>query len=303
MKALLFAAIVALFTVPVSAAEKDRATTVRSADLHASPSAASEKVMSVERGANLVILEQRSAEDQTWARVSVSVAGAAENQPAREVTGWLPAKPLVSISMANADQIIYGEAVDSEQQAEQRGGRKGAAEDAMRLYFAVGQLFPNSPYSAEAMWRSADIRWQLDKSRGKTSLDDHYLKQVISKFPGSKWADLAAFDLVDQQLCGSWNGLADCPAKEAEAYERYAREHPQSPKFGEALFNAAFRQGSLADIYRISDNKEKSAAAHNKALSLAQELAGNAAQGEWRYRATDLLYKLQQNIPLYGVSE
>jgi len=56
-------------------------------------------------------------------------------------------------------------------------------------------------------------------------------------------------------------------------------------------------------MYRMSGDKEKSAAAHAKALALAQELAGNAAQGEWSYRAAGLIYKLQQNIPLYGVSE
>lgn len=250
-----------------------------------------------------MILEQRGGQDQPWARVSVSIPGATESQPAREVTGWLAAKPLVSASLPNADQIVYGEAVDSEHQAEQRGGRKGAAEDAMRLYFEVAKLFPSSPYAGEAMWRSADIRWQLDKSRGKTPLDDHHLKEVISKFPGTKWADLAAFDLLDEQLCSAWNGLPECPVKEADAYERYAREHPQSPKSGEALFNAAFRQGSLADVYRTSDDKEKSNAARNKALALAQELASNAAQGEWRFRAMEMIYKLQQNIPLYGVSE
>lgn len=303
MKRLLLAALAALLTLTVSAADREHATIVRSADLHASASADSEKLMPVERGADLMILEQRGGQDQPWARVSVSIPGATESQPAREVTGWLAAKPLVSASLPNADQIVYGEAVDSEHQAEQRGGRKGAAEDAMRLYFEVAKLFPSSPYAGEAMWRSADIRWQLDKSRGKTPLDDHYLKEVISKFPGTKWADLAAFDLLDEQLCSAWNGLPECPVKEADAYERYAREHPQSPKSGEALFNAAFRQGSLADMYRTSDDKEKSNAARNKALALAQELAGNAAQGEWRFRAMEMIYKLQQNIPLYGVSE
>lgn len=293
----------ALFALRAPAANNEHATTVRSADLQASPSVTSEKLMTVERGTDLVILERRDADNKPWARASVSVPGAAENQPAREVTGWLLAKPLVSASVPNGDQIIYGEAVDSEHQAEQRGGRKGAAEDAMRLYFEVAQLFPNSPYAGEALWRSADIRWQLGKSKGKPSTEDHYLSEVIAKFSGTKWADLAAFDLLDSQLCGAWNGLPECPAKEAEAYEHYARQHAQSPKFGEALFNAAFRQASLADIYRIFDDKDKSGAAHNKALALAQELAGNAAQGEWKLRAADLMYKLQQNIPVYGVSE
>lgn len=303
MRRFLFAALVASFALAAPAAEREHATTVRSADLYVSAGANSEKLMTVERGAGLVLLEQRSAENELWVKVFVAVPGAAENQPAREVTGWLAAKPVVSASTPNADQIIYGEAVDSEHQAEQRGGRKGAAEDAMRLYFEVAQLFPNSPYAGEALWRSADIRWQLGKSKGKTPAEERYLREVIGKFPHTKWADLAAFDLLDNQLCGAWNGLPECPAKESDVYERYAREHPQSPKLDEALFNAAFRQGSLADIYRISGDKEKSNAAHNKALELAQELAANASQSEWKFRTSNLIYKLQKNIALYGVSE
>lgn len=302
MKASLLAATAAWFALSAFAAAAERATIVRSADLHASPSTSSEKVSTVDRGTELSILEQRRVDKDSWMKVSIAVPGATRNEPAREISGWLQATPVVMASAANADEVIYGEAVDSEQQAEQSGGRKGAAQDAMRLYSAVAQVFPNSPLAGEALWRSADIRHQLDKGSGKPP-DDFYLNLVISRFPKTKWADLAAFDLIDTQLCGDWNGLPDCPAKEAVLFENYAREHPQSPKFGEAVFNAAVCQGTVADMYRMSGDKEKSAAAHTKALALAQELAGNAAQGEWSYRAAGLIYKLQQNIPLYGVSE
>jgi hypothetical protein len=302
MKHFLLAATAACLALSAFAVAAERGTILRSADLHASPSAGSEKVSTVERGTELSILEQRKADSDSWVKVSIAVPGATRNEPAREISGWLQATPVVMASAANADQIVYGEAADSEQQAEQSGGRKGAAQDAMRLYYEVAQLFPNSPLAGEALWRSADIRYQLDKESGKTP-DDFYLNQVISRFPKTKWADLAAFDLIDTQLCGDWNGVPDCPAKEAVLFENYARQHTQSPKFGEAIFDAAYRQGIVADMYRMSNDKEKSAAAHTKALALAQELAGNAAQGEWSYRAADLIYKLQQNISLYGVAE
>src|SRR6185312_3696823 len=302
MKVSLLAAIVTFLALIGSASAAERATIVRSSGLFASPAQSAEKLMTVERGTGLTIQDKRDVDNEPWAKVSVSVLGNTQNEPAREVTGWLPAKPVVSASTQNADQIVYGEAVDSERQAEQRGGRKGAADDAMRLYYEVGQLFPNSPLAAESLWRSADIRWQLAKSSHKP-LEEQYLKEVISKFPNTKWADQAAFDLIDGQLCGDWNGLPDCPTKEAEAYERYARQHPQSPKFGEAIFDAASRLGTVADMYRMSNQKEKAAAAHNHAMTLAKEVAGNAAMGDWSYRATTLLYKLQQNIPLYGVPD
>lgn len=290
-----------LASISVFAVDKERATPIRSVDLHASPSANSDNVTTVDRGTELTILERKDADTQAWVKVSAAVAGSSNNAPARESTGWAAAKAIVSASQQNGDEIIYGEAVDSEQQAQRSGGRKGAAEDAMRLYARVAELFPNSPLAGESMWRSADIRWQLDRSKGGKNVDDQNLQQVISRFPKTRWADLAAYDLLDNQLCGEWNGLADCPEKEAALYESYARQHPQSPKFGEALYNAAYRLGGVADIYRMSGKKPQSDAAHNRALALLQELAGNRALGEWSYRAEDLMYKLQQNVPLYGV--
>ena len=79
----------------------------------------------------------------------------------------------------------------------------------------------------------------------RDGMDEEFMKLVIKKFPHTKWADLAAFDLIDNKLCGSWKGETRCPEKEAEVYEKYAREHPDSPKAAEALFNAAWRQAVL----------------------------------------------------------
>jgi len=296
------AAITALFVWSAVAFAAEHATIVRSTDLHSSPGS-SDKIMTADRGADLSILEERKSDNESWIKVSIAIPGKTQNEPAREATGWIQAKPVVSASSQNGDQIVYGEAVDSEQQAEQSGGRKGAAQDAMRLYYEVAQVFPNSPLAAESLWRSADIRRQLAKEQRSAPLEDAYLNDVISRFPHTKWADMAAFDLLDSQMCGDWNGLPDCPLKESAAYEQYAREHRQSPRFGEAIFNAAYRQAAVADIYRIMENKDKSKDAHNKALSLAQELAGNAAQGEWSVRAMNLIYKLQHDIPVYGAPE
>ena len=34
----------------------------------------------------------------------------------------------------------------------------------MRLYYRLYQYWPTSPLAGEALWRAADIRWQLEKS-------------------------------------------------------------------------------------------------------------------------------------------
>lgn len=303
--------IVCLALSAFAANDKEHGTLVRTASLYVSPGTSSAKLMDLERGRDMVALEHTNMDNATWVKVFVTIV---QDENQRDVTGWVSTKGLVTVSSPNGDQIIFGEAVDSESQAEQRGGRKGAAEDAMRLYFRVYDFFPNSPLAGEALWRAADIRWQLEKADlmrrpssreldpdARNPIEDHWMKEVEKKFPHSKWADLAAYDMIDNKLCGEWKGLAKCPEKESEIYEHYAHEHPQSPKAAEALYNAAWRQAALVDIYRINNENDKTANSRKKAISLAQELVSQyPQQGDWKPRALDLIYKLEQNVPVYG---
>lgn len=312
MKSLRILLIPAFMVASVLAAE--HGTLVRDAGLYVAPGANTAKVMQVERGRDIVILERTNIVDQTWLKVFVTI-GEGENR--RQVTGWITGKGLVTTSTPNSDQIIFGEAVDSETQAETRGGRKGAAQDAMRLYNRLWDIFPNSPLAGEALWRSADIRWQLEKAdllvrpaareagpEARPHIDDEMMKLVEKNFPHSKWADLAAYEMIDNKLCGDWKGMATCPDKESEVYEQYAHEHPQSPKAAEALYNAAWRQAVLVDMYRIDNENDKRSSARKKAVSLAQEVASQyAQQGDWKPRALDLIYKLEQNVAVYGSQE
>jgi len=299
---LLVLAATAALAASAYAAGAERATLIREAALYASAGANAQKLSQVERGSGVTILERGNADGQPW--MKISMAADQEAEVSREVTGWLPAKAVVTGATANGDQVIFGQAVDSERQAEERGGRKGAAQDALRLYSRVAELFPGSPLAAEAMWRAADIRWQLAKTafvRTAKPMEQKYLLAVIAKFPQSKQAELAAYDLLEGQMCQEWRGQAECPQKESAVYEQYAREHPQSPKAAEALYNAAWRQAALADIYRIENDSAKSEAARKKAAALAQQIAGQYPQGDWKPRALDLIYKLEKKIPIYGV--
>jgi outer membrane protein assembly factor BamD (BamD/ComL family) len=222
-------------------------------------------------------------------------------------------KGVVQASTPNGDKIIFGEAVDSEDQASQRHGRRDAAQDAMRLYYRASEYFPHSPLAGEAMYRSADIRWQIDKadvmSRPsakekeaylREGMNEEFMKEVIKKFPGSKWADLAAFHLIENKLCGDWQASSKCPEKEAEMYEKYANEHPQSPAVVEALYDAAWRRSALIEIYRTEDQSKKSEEAKNRAIALAQKAITQGAQSDWGARAQLLLYLIDQKIPTYG---
>jgi hypothetical protein len=305
-KIFLFLVALAAATVLVGralAAEAEHATLIREESLYSSAGANAQKTAQVERGAAITVLERSTADGQPW--VKISMAADQQAQVSKEVTGWLPAKTVVSSATANGDEIIFGQAVDSERQAEERGGRKGAADDAWRLYSRVPELFPGSPLAAEGIWRAADIRWQLAKTdfvRSGKPMEEKYLREVIAKFPQSKQAELAAYDLLDGQLCPEWRGQTECPTKEAALYEQYAHEHPQSPKATEALYNAAWRQAALTDIYRINNDREKSEAARKKSIALAQQVQSQQQDPDWKMRSTDLIYKLEKKIPVFSAA-
>jgi outer membrane protein assembly factor BamD (BamD/ComL family) len=268
-----------------------------------SPDTASNKLAEVDRGREVIILENT----REWLHVEAVLT------EEKIITGWILNKGVVQGSTPNGDKIVFGEAVESEDQASQSHGRRGAAQDAMRLYYRTAEYFPTSPLAAEAMYRSADIRWQIEKadvmSRPsakekeaylRASMDEQYMKEVIKKFPGTKWADLAAFHLIENKVCGDWQGSSKCPEKEAEMYEKYVNEHPQSPAVAEALYDAAWRQSALIEMYKTEEQAKKSDESRGKAIALAQKAVAQAPQSDWGARAQLLLFMIEQNIPTYG---
>ncbi len=295
---------VAFFVMSASAsADVVRATTIRVAGLYLSPDTTSTKLADIDRGREVIYLETSN----TWVHVEANLT------EERTVTGWIEGKGLVQSTTPDGDRILFGEAVDSEDQASQRNGRRYAAQDAMRLYAEVAELFPQSPLAGEAMYRSADIRWQLEKTDQaslpsakeqeaylRRGMDEDYFKKVIKKFPGTKWAYLSSFHLIDNKLCGDWQGQSKCPAKEAEIYEKYAAEYPQSPAVAEALFQAAYRWAALIEIYKSEEQAKKSDDAKARAIAVAQKAIAQTPQGDWSARARRLLYMVQQGIPAYG---
>lgn len=286
-----------------SFAQLQHAGMIRVASIYISPDSNSAKLGEVERGREVIILET----SRDWVHVEANLT------EEKTITGWMLNKGVVQASTPDGDRILFGEAVDSEDQASQRHGRRGAAQDAMRLYYRVYDIFPSSPLAGEALYRSADIRWQLDKEDVMTrpsakekeaymreGMNEDLMKQVMKKFPGTKWADLAAFHLIDNKLCGDWQGSSKCPEKEAEMYEKYAGEHPQSPVAAEALYDAAWRRSALVEIYKTEDQAKKSAESKVRAIALAQRVVSQFPQGDWAARAQLLLYMIEQEMPTYG---
>jgi Bacterial SH3 domain len=291
-----------------------RGTLVHEETIRVSPDENSAKLGQAARGHELVIMDTT----RDWVHVEAIIAEPRRDEDdqeseAKTITGWVRTRALVTMSTPNGDKVIFGEAADSEDQASRRHGRRDAAQDAMRLYYRVYDLFPNSPLAAEGLYRAADIRWQMERSDVMTrpsarqreaylrgQIDEQWMKLEIKKFPGTKWADLAAFHLIDNKLCGDWEGLAKCPDKEAEIYEKYASEHPQSPAAPEALYNAAWRRSALIEIYRAEPNQKKADESKGRALDLAQKIVGQYGQSDWAWRAQRLIFYIEQGVPTYG---
>lgn len=275
---------------------------VREAVVYLTPDAKSAKMGQAGRGREIAVL----ARSREWVQGFVTVG------PGKDITGWILDKGVVGAATPNGDRILFGEAADSEAEASRRRGRKGAAEDAMRLYYRTAEYFPSSPLAGEALYRAAEIRWQIDtadlKSRPSSRddpryrplIDEELVREVKKKFPNTKWAAMAEFLKLENKLCGDWQGQSKCPEKETGIYEEYVKEHPQSPKVAEALYLAAWRQAALVEIYKTENNSSRSAAARTRGIALAQRVVSQHAESEWALRAARLAFLMEQQVSLYG---
>jgi outer membrane protein assembly factor BamD (BamD/ComL family) len=310
--------LVAFACTPRAFADALRGTLINAETVRVSPSDDAAKLLELGRGRELIIIEN----GHDWVHVQAILPRLGrddeveDEEEAKTTTGWVPAKAVVSQTTQDGDRIIFGEAADSEDEASRRRGRRDAAQDAMQLYYRVYDLMPTSPLAAEALYRAADIRWQMERADVMTrpsareresymrgQMQEDWMKLVIKKYPGTKWADLADFRLLENKLCGDWQGLAKCPDKEADLYEEYAKDHAQSPAAPEALYDAAWRRAALIEIYRTEPNQKKSAESKDRALKLAQKLLSQYPQSDWALRGERLIFYIQQGIPTYGSTD
>ncbi len=222
-----------LLAAPLSFAATERGVMVRVAQIYLSPDTSSPRIATIDRGREVAVIEK----SRDWLHVLATLSEPTELSEGRDISGWILDKGVVRAATPNGDKVLVGEAGASDQEASRRGGRKGADKDALRLYYRAAEYFPQSPVAGEALYRAADIRWQIDRAdmfgrpsgRGAPSsrlygIDEDLMKQVVKKFPHTKWADLAAYDMLDNKLCGDWQGESKCPEKEA----RFTRNTPTS---------------------------------------------------------------------------
>ncbi len=297
-----------------------RATLVHTAIVYIAADDNAQHIAEVLPGHEVVVMEHNGA----WVRVFANIdkgddQGDAdkpefgEEDAATPESGWIRDRGIVTPTMANGDSILYGTAANFEELATQPHAPKDAAEEAHLLYRRVAEYYPNSPLAAEAAYRSADVRWQIDKADVRTlpsaKEQDAYLRpkifegdmqKVMKAYPNTKFAALAAWDLIDNKLCGDWQGLPKCPEMETALYEKYADRYPDSPKAAQALYEATYRQGVLVEMYLVQDDKKRSEQAATSVQGLANEMKQRYAQSDYAARAASIAFRVQQHIPVYG---
>jgi outer membrane protein assembly factor BamD (BamD/ComL family) len=308
------AAVLATVLLGGAAQASERGTMIREAVLYTMPAAGAAQLGTVKRGQEAVLLERAPG----WIHAVVTLMDAPyehdpESSHERNLTGWMLDKGFISAATPNGDAILFGEAADSEEEASRRDGRKGAAGDARRLYYRVYDLFPNSPLAGEALYRSADIQWQLDRQEVQSrpsykssdpdlrpTIDEDEMRLVMKKFPNTRWADLAAYRMLENSLCGDWLGASKCPEKEAAFYEKYADRYPNSPEAAEAYYNAARRWAAVMTIYKGEGKEKKIPKAAERAEKDARKALKKNASPEWNAKARRLLYVVENRIAVWG---
>jgi len=295
-----------------------RATVIHTANVYIAADDTSQRIATVMPGHEVVILEKSGPWIRVFANTDTETDAEEipllqQDQPTEVVSGWIHSHGVVEASTPHGDAILFGSAVTLEQQAVEPHAPKFAAQSAHLLYRRASQYFPNSPLAPDAAWRAADIRWQLEKQDISTLPSAHEkesflrpqiyegeMKKIIKTWPQTKWAAYAAYALIDNQLCGDWQGLPECPEKESTLYEHYANQYPDGPRTAEALYNAAYRQGSLVDMYAEAGNQHRAEAAAAQTKQLAGYLDKGYPNTDYATRADALVFRINQQIAIYG---
>lgn len=299
-----------------------RAAALQITWLYISPDESAQKVGRVQVGREMVVAEKSGGWLRVYANTDVHemedqrdqpwIGGEGDTPP--PISGWMKANGVVEETMPGGDHVLMGAGSNMEAAASDPRGPARAAQSAMLLYRRVVEMFPNSPLAPEAAWRAADIQWQLQKADQasrpsakeeapymREGMDETQMKKILKFYPHTPQAAKAAYDLLDNKLCGDWQGQAKCPEREAELYERYADEFPDGPRTAKALYEAVYRDAVLADIFKDNNDSRKAEDAKKRAHALLDRMKQKFADSDYTDRADALVFKMDQGVPVYGI--
>jgi hypothetical protein len=298
------------------------ATLVREANLYANPDDSGDgPIADLLPGRELVVAERNGKWLRVFANTDVPDTRVADRPvfgsetEAQPISGWIVDKGIVDTNTPHGDLVLFGAADNLEQQAAVPDPPPHIAQEARLLYRRVVVMYPQSPWVAEAMYRAADIRWQIQKVDASSlpsahekenylreQMDEDEMRKVMKYFAGTKWAGMAAFDLIDNKLCGDWQGSEKCPEQETDYYLKYADEYAASPNAAEALYDALWRQAAAGDMWAADGNGKRADEDRGHAKAIFDRLQQKYPDSAYTARAASLIYKVDQGIAVYGSS-
>ena len=133
-----------LLLVSASAFATERGIMLRESVIYVAPNTSSAKISNISRGREVAVMERTPG----WMNVvgTVEVSPDPDNEADRNVTGWILDKGIITTTTPDGDKILFGEAFDCEMEASHRNGRRGAAQDALRLYARIASTLPVPPW-------------------------------------------------------------------------------------------------------------------------------------------------------------
>jgi hypothetical protein len=297
------------------------ATLVSGANLYANPDDTGGPIAEIMPGRELVVAEKNGK----WLRIFANTDPPdtresdrpefGSDTEAQPISGWMLDKGIVNVNTPHGDLILFGAADALEQQASGPGPLPHAAEEARLLYKRVATMYPQSPWVPEAMYRAADIRWQIQKADASSlpsahekqnylreQMDEDEMRKIMKYFPGTKWANLAAFDLIDNKLCGDWQGSEKCPEQETDFYLKYVEQYPNSPDAPQALYDAIYRQAAAGDMWAADGNGKRADEDRGHAHAIFDRMQQKFPDTAYTARAAGVIFKVDQGIPVYGSS-
>lgn len=260
--------------------------------IYISPDPSSAVVGEVQPGQEVVILRLAHGYAQVFAGRS----------------GWMRNQGFVLLSDPAAPAVLFGAADTLQQRAEQYSGEEKTAKNAARLYYQVYNQFPQSFRAAEALYRAAEITWQLDTAGlPPNSNNEDYqlpstrlLREVVGKFPKTQWAARAEYlHLREQMTCGDWVTQPKCLGKEIGRLRGYWKRYPDGPLAAEAAFGILYRQAAAVHIYNRPGPHHDSGKARDyrrKAFNSIADLQRRWPRSDWAARAALISYDLRQHI-------
>ena len=231
-----------------------------------------------------------------------------------KASGWMVDKGMIALTDPKAPAVIFGAAAQLQEKAESAPGESDTAKDAARLFFQVYDNFPQNPLAAEALYRAADIKWQLDSAdlplsrdpANRQFPDDHWLNKVKGQYAGTPWAARAAYVLLQKHFtCGDWVEKPGCIQKEINVYRDYLHDYPKSPLAADAAYQIVYRDGAAWSVYSDEGPQHDAGKAQQYAHETQEQAAAVASQypgTDWAARAQLIAFEVAQGVPVYGHS-